>query len=154
MTWNICSAMFFHKRLSAQIAELLGGLASRSIESCQVLTNRLKSDRMRDEVMPMEKEREVLTAEQAADYLQVDRETVYRYIRQGKLVASRLGRTYRIPKRSIDLFLWATRTREDVTLREFTGEEIAGFLEADALDEEAQEIAERFWQSASNTNAE
>lgn len=102
----------------------------------------------------MGKEREVLTAEQAADYLQVDRETIYRYIRQGKLVASRLGRTYRIPKRSIELLLWATRTREDITLREYTGEEIVGFLEADVLDEEAQQIAERFWQSTSDTNAE
>jgi excisionase family DNA binding protein len=102
----------------------------------------------------MEKEREILTADQAAEYLQVDRETIYRYIRQGKLVASRLGRTYRIPKKNIDLFLWATRTREDVTLREYTGEEIAGFLEADALDEEAQEIAKRFLQATSNTNAE
>lgn len=64
----------------------------------------------------MAKERGVLTAEQAGDELQVDRKTIYRYIRQGKLVASRLGRTYRISKRSIALRLWATRTREDVTL--------------------------------------
>lgn len=42
--------------------------------------------------------RDVLTPEQAAEYLQVNRETIYRYIRQGKLVASRFGRAYRIPK--------------------------------------------------------
>ncbi len=42
--------------------------------------------------------RDVLTPEQAADYLQVNRETIYRYIREGKLVASKLGRTYRVPK--------------------------------------------------------
>ncbi len=88
--------------------------------------------------------REVLTPEQAADYLQVNRETVYRYIRQGKLVASKLGRTYRVPKRSLDLLLWSTRTREDITLREYTGAEIEGFLEDDRLDDEAREIAERF----------
>ena len=92
----------------------------------------------------MEQKREIFTPEQAANYLQVDRETIYRYIRQGKLVASRLGRKYRIPKGSIDLLLWATRTREDITLREYTGSEIATFIRSDELDEEAREIAERF----------
>jgi excisionase family DNA binding protein len=92
----------------------------------------------------MEQKREIFTPEQAANYLQVDKETIYRYIRQGKLVASRLGRKYRIPKGSIDLLLWATRTREDITLRAYTGGEIAEFIRSDELDEEAREIAERF----------
>lgn len=92
----------------------------------------------------MERPREIFTPEQAAEYLQVDKETIYRYIRQGKLVASKLGRKYRIPKRSIDLLLWATRTRDDITLREYTGSEIAEFIRADKLDEEAREIAKRF----------
>ena len=92
----------------------------------------------------MEQKREIFTPEQAANYLQVDKETIYRYIRQGKLVASKLGRKYRIPKGSIDLLLWATRTREDITLREYTGSEIATFIRSDELDEEAREIAERF----------
>lgn len=92
----------------------------------------------------MEQKREIFTPEQAAEYLQVDRETIYRYIRQGKLVASRLGKTYRIPKGSIDLLLWATRTREDISLREYTGNQIAEFLKADELDEEGREIVERF----------
>jgi excisionase family DNA binding protein len=92
----------------------------------------------------MEGPREIFTPKQAADYLQVDKETIYRYIRQGKLVASKLGRKYRIPKGSIDLLLWATRTRDDITLREYTGHEIAQFMRADKLDEEAQEIAKQF----------
>lgn len=92
----------------------------------------------------IEQIREVMTPEQAADYLQVNRETIYRYIREGKLVASKLGRTYRLPKRSLELLLWATRTREDITLRDYTGAEIAGFLEADQLDEETQQIVTRF----------
>jgi excisionase family DNA binding protein len=92
----------------------------------------------------MEQKREIFTPEQAAEYLQVERETIYRYIRQGKLVASKLGRTYRIPKGSIDLLLWATRTREDISLREYTGREVAEFIKADELDKEAQEIARRF----------
>lgn len=92
----------------------------------------------------MEQKQEIFTPEQAADYLQVDKETIYRYIRKGKLVASKLGRTYRIPKGSIDLLLWATRTREDITLREYTGSEIVEFIRADKLDKEAQQVAERF----------
>ena len=92
----------------------------------------------------IERTPEILTPEQAAEYLQVDRETIYRYIRQGKLIASNLGRTYRIPKRGLDLLLWATRTRQDVTLREYTGEQIEEFIRADQLDQEAGEIARRF----------
>ena len=42
------------------------------------------------------------------------------------------------------MLLWAARTREDITLREYTGAEIAGFIEADRLDEETQEIVTRF----------
>ena len=94
--------------------------------------------------MKSERIREVMTPEQAADYLQVNRETIYRYIRDGKLVASQLGRSYRIPKRSLDLLLWATRTRQDLNLREYTGEAIAEFIESDQLDDEARGIAERF----------
>jgi excisionase family DNA binding protein len=91
---------------------------------------------------------DILTPEQAAAYLQVDRETVYRYIRNGKLVASKLGRAYRIPKRSIDLLLWATRTRPDISLREYTGAEMEAFLADDALDEEAQTIVNQISQAS------
>lgn len=93
---------------------------------------------------------EIMTPEQAATYLQVDRETIYRYIRQGKLVASKLGRAYRIPKRSLDLLLWATRTRQDISLREYTGAEMDAFLRADELDPEARRIAERFLRQTTN----
>jgi len=88
--------------------------------------------------------REVLTAEQAAEYLQVDRETIYRYIRQGKLVALKLGHNYRIPKRSLDLLGWVTHTRADIGLREYTGAELAECLDADQLDAEMQAIVRGF----------
>lgn len=91
---------------------------------------------------------DILTSEQAADYLQINRETVYRYIREGKLAASKLGRGYRIPRASLDLFLWTMRTRPDISLREYTGQEIADFIEADRLDEHAQGIAEQFLEVA------
>ncbi len=95
----------------------------------------------------MEGRPEIMTPDQAAEYLQVNKETIYRYIRQGKLVVSKLGRSYRIPRRSLDLLLWATRTRKDITLREYTGEEIAEFIRADTLDEEALQVAKRFLQA-------
>jgi len=101
----------------------------------------------------MERAREIMTPDQAAEYLQIDRETIYRYIRQGKLVASKLGRTYRIPRRSLDLLLWATRTRQDLTLREYSGEEIADFIRADELDEEAREVAKRFSKATERQSA-
>jgi len=54
--------------------------------------------------------KEIMTPEQVADYLQLSKETVYRYIREGKLIASRLGRSYRITDENVELFLLATST--------------------------------------------
>ncbi|MSQ09878.1 MAG: DNA-binding protein [Dehalococcoidia bacterium] len=88
--------------------------------------------------------RDILTPEQAADYLQINRETIYRYIRSGKLLASKLGKSYRIPRRSVELLLWATRTAPDMALRHYTQAEIAGFLQDDELDGEAGVVADRF----------
>jgi excisionase family DNA binding protein len=89
---------------------------------------------------------DILTPDQAAAYLQVNRETIYRYIREGKLVAARLGRSYRIPRRSLDLLLMTNRTRPDITLRDYSDEEIAAFFAQDALDEQA--VAEiRRWRT-------
>lgn len=90
---------------------------------------------------------DVLTPDQAAAYLQVHRETVYRYIREGKLIASRLGRSYRIPRRNLELLLLATSTYAPARLRTYTDEQIAQFLEDDVLDGEALEVARRFDQA-------
>lgn len=87
---------------------------------------------------------EIMTPEQAADYLQVNRETIYRYIRQGRLRASRIGRTYRIPRQGIERLLWTTRTRPDIHVREFSRDEIEQFLRDDEMDDAAQRIAESF----------
>lgn len=95
-------------------------------------------------VRTAEQVREIMTPDQAASYLQVDRETIYRYIRDGKLMASKLGRAYRIPRTSIETLLWATRTRGDIQLREFTPEQIKRFIADDKLDGEAEAIVRRF----------
>ena len=60
----------------------------------------------------MEAVKEIMTPEQVADYLQLNKDTVYRYIREGKLIASKLGRNYRVPKSNVDLFLLATSTSQ------------------------------------------
>jgi excisionase family DNA binding protein len=101
--------------------------------------------------MTAERIRDIMTPEQAAEYLQVNRETIYRYIREGKLTASKLGRAYRIPRASLDLLLWATRTRSDVTLRQYTGAQVEQFLKDDQLDEQAREIADRFLERGSRS---
>lgn len=87
---------------------------------------------------------EIMTPDQAAAYLQVGRTTIYRYIREGKLMASRLGRAYRIPRRNLDLLLLATQARPEIVLREYGAEEIAGFLREDELDQRARATIRRF----------
>ncbi len=58
--------------------------------------------------------REVMTPEQVAGYLQLNKDTVYRLIRQKKLAATRIGRAYRVPKEDLESFLLANSTRPDV----------------------------------------
>jgi excisionase family DNA binding protein len=65
------------------------------------------------------KTKEIYTPEQVAKLLQVDVTTVYRYIKEGKLVASRLGRTYRILREDVDLLLALTSTGEVARQRLF-----------------------------------
>ena len=48
---------------------------------------------------------EILTAEQVANILQVHPFTVLKFIKQGKLKASKLGRVYRIRRSDVDEFL-------------------------------------------------
>jgi excisionase family DNA binding protein len=54
-------------------------------------------------------DREILTVEQAADFLQVHKITVYRYIREGTLPAVKLGKMYRLFSRDVEAFLQAMR---------------------------------------------
>lgn len=54
-------------------------------------------------------ELEVLTVEQAAEYLQIHRATLYRYIREGLLPAVRLGKVYRLLRSDVEAFLQARR---------------------------------------------
>lgn len=51
---------------------------------------------------------EVMTIEQAARYLQLHPQVVYRHVRAGTLPASRIGRTIRFKRSVLDAFLEQT----------------------------------------------
>ena len=87
--------------------------------------------------------REIMTPPQVAEYLQLTPETVYRYIREGKLVASRLGRQYRISRESVEMLLAATSTAGSAGLRSFTAEEVAAWLEEDQIDQATKASGEQ-----------
>lgn len=87
---------------------------------------------------------DIVTPEQAADWLQVSRETVYRYIRDGRLVASQIGRAYRIRRENLDRFVDETSTKPPFEYRIYSDEEIAEFLELDKLDDDTLAIVKRF----------
>ena len=96
------------------------------------------------EAMSTLEETRDMTPEQASRYLRVSRETIYRYIRQGKLAATRRGRTYRIARQDLDLLCRIPRSQRDVPLRTYSREEIEDFVLADRLDSTAREVARRF----------
>jgi excisionase family DNA binding protein len=52
---------------------------------------------------------QVMTVDQVADYLQLNRLTVYRYVREGKIPAARIGKLYRLFKADVDWFLEAQK---------------------------------------------
>jgi len=85
----------------------------------------------------------VLTPQEVAEYLQLTPDTVYRYIREGKLVASKLGRTYRIPKENVELFLLVTSTAGDAQMRSFSRQRVMEWLEEDRIDEEARSLGQK-----------
>ena len=84
--------------------------------------------------------RDVLTPQEVAEYLQLTPDTVYRYIREGRLVASKLGRQYRVPKENVELFLLATSVAGDARMRTFSRQQVREWLEDDRIDEEARSV--------------
>lgn len=77
----------------------------------------------------------IMTPEQVAEYLQLDRETIYRYIRSGKLSASKFGRAYRVRESDVETLLEQNRVTPAPAPRIYTDEEIEAFLEADKIDD-------------------
>jgi excisionase family DNA binding protein len=107
-------------------------VASYRVTASSILTSRIDKRPIVRDNEAMNEIQEVFTPEQAAEYLQVSRETIYRYIREGKLIASKLGRAYRVPKHSLELLLWQTRTNQDVSLPEYLGEKRANGINGES----------------------
>lgn len=55
-----------------------------------------------------------MTPEQVADFLQLAPDTIYRLIKQHKLGAARIGRSYRIPREDVELFITTNSNRAEV----------------------------------------
>ena len=51
-----------------------------------------------------------MTPQEVADELQLNLLTIYRYIKYKKILAIRLGRTYRIHKKDLDIFIESNKT--------------------------------------------
>ncbi len=56
----------------------------------------------------------LLTPEQVAEILQIHVLTVYGYIKQGKLDAIRLGRSYRISQKDLEVLLDSNRVKKSI----------------------------------------
>jgi excisionase family DNA binding protein len=62
-------------------------------------------------VKDKEKDREIMTIEQVADYLQLNYYTVYRKVVAGEIPASKLGRTWRIMRKDVVKYLQRSKKR-------------------------------------------
>lgn len=82
----------------------------------------------------------VYTPEQVAEILQLNKNTVYKLIKRGEIVAKKLGRTYRIPASSLsfaftglDKDLLAARSKDKKTLPE--------------VEKELEKVRSELWES-------
>ena len=57
------------------------------------------------------KEKEFYKAEDLAEKLDVNIMTIYRYIKAGRLRAHKIGKEFRIDKKTFDAFLESTKTK-------------------------------------------
>ena len=87
-------------------------------------------------------ERDILTPQEVAEYLQLTPDTVYRYIREGKLAAAKLGRHYRIPKENVELLLLVSSTAGSARMRTFSRQEVEEWLEEDEINQETRTTGE------------
>ena len=55
------------------------------------------------------KKQDFYLVEELADKLRVNKMTIYRYIKAGKLVASKIGKEYRIDRETFDRFIQDTK---------------------------------------------
>ena len=84
----------------------------------------------------------LLTPQEAAAFLGVSRATIYRYIREDKLVPTRRGRGLLISRGQLE-WLKSPASRSGIVLRDYTDEQIEQFLRDDVLTPEQQAIVDR-----------
>ena len=94
--------------------------------------------------------KDILTPQEVAEYLQITPDTVYRYIREGKLVASKLGRHYRIPKENVELLLLVTASGGGGQMRTFSRQEVLEWLKEDQIDEDTRTIGDKLLANLQN----
>ncbi|OGX19766.1 MAG: hypothetical protein A3K54_01520 [Omnitrophica WOR_2 bacterium RBG_13_44_8] len=93
--------------------------------------------------------KEIMTPEQVAEYLQLDPATIYRYIKEGKLFASKIGRQYRVPRESVDMLLMSNAVPKGLKLRRYCIEQIDEFIKEDQIDGETRNKALRLLEAFS-----
>jgi excisionase family DNA binding protein len=94
-------------------------------------------------MVAVEKAKQFFTPGEAAAFLRVSRGTIYRYLRNGKLVATRQGRRLIISRNELE-WLQSPASRSGMVLREYTDEQIAQFLRDDVLTPEQAAIVQRY----------
>lgn len=92
--------------------------------------------------------RDILTPQQAAEFLQLSTEMIYRLIRSNQLAATRIGRSYRILREDLDTFLITHSNRPEVREALFArvnaiAERNPSVSSDDVLEELEREDAER-----------
>lgn len=83
---------------------------------------------------------DVLTPDEVATELRVSPSTIYRLIRQRRLAATRVGRTYRLDRSDVDTYRRFNNTREEVRREAFAqvlaiADRQPGLSSDDVLDE-------------------
>ena len=79
----------------------------------------------------MAAEPELITIEEAAQYLRVCEKTLYRWLRDGKIRAYRAGRAWRFRRVDLDGWLLAQQNQSDVDFAD-----VAAAIEAEEAEEE------------------
>ena len=90
---------------------------------------------------------QLLTVEQAARQLNLHPKTVLRYIRDGRLPATQVGKSYRIPRADLDAFAGIASGRSDTG----TGTHTTCITEIPGVTVEAAERIATFLQAAAMT---
>jgi len=62
--------------------------------------------------------RDIMTPKQVAEYLQLHRMTIYRYISEGKIPAAKIGGRYRIKREAVEKLLAEINAEEQPATEE------------------------------------